>query len=844
MLLCKFWRRSLAFATELRCATFNVPAVVGKLPLLFQMLDLYGVQIVALQEASINLPTRQRFRNVCRQHGFNVVFGGLDEAGVTKVALLSSLPITEFVCDSPCPDRIACGVVELRFGAGSEIAYSKLLVSSVYAHACDDVAREIFLKECLQSFSLLNTRWLALGDFNMEVEDPALAPILASGAVHCLDQYFPELPEATRRDGHRRIDFGLAHPALVAVQRVQSVDVDFGISDHDLVAYGFEVGDFGVGSYKPHRPSFLDSSGRSELHVGERERRPFPDCDHALQLAVRCLLDQGEVDEAWTLLSDFAEDQLCSDFGRGVCRRSSHWRPTTLSKCSKSAVAPESVHLIRLRRFHRRLLHLGRHPHEAQLRARTQRDAAHFRATLSAASVHHCGLPSCPDQLAELAAVVASIIKNEEDVVRDHRIKAWKARMRLAPDKQRTWVKTHAQAHVKETRSAGPSPTLGGVMASAIHPARVVLEQQHEWSSYWRQRPGLGVGRDFHSLLADVPVPAVEVTVTVADFQLAMRAMTSKAAGPDDWDAGHLLQMGPGWWACAVEIWNHCLLSGDIPMRWMESRVILIPKPAGGHRPLAVASVLWRAGTRATLKHLKAWIDSWATCHLFGGLPSRGAEDALHWIYHGLTRAREDGIALRQDIHRYFDSIDFEQGFAVLEHLRAPACVTRLLRTFYSRGSRIFAAGPFQGDDWQGGFRRGVLQGCPLSPLVGAAVMLPWLHQVRLPGIECAVYMDDRVLWASDPASSASLRLALERTETFDRVFGFRCRPSKCGISAVSRGAVANFGLDCLEYPFDTKFAVLGVVFDFCDLSFVQMLNFDIDIVLARITDITRVVKS
>ena len=180
---------------------------------------------MALQEVSINLPTRQRFRNVCRQHGFNVVFGGLDEAGVTKVALLSSLPITEFVCDSACPDRIACGVVELRFGAGSETTFSKLLVSSVYAHACDEVAREIFLKECLQSFSLLSTRWVALGDFNLEVEDPSLAPTLASGAVHCLDQYFPELPEATRRDGHRRIDFGLVHPAFVAVQRVQPVDV-------------------------------------------------------------------------------------------------------------------------------------------------------------------------------------------------------------------------------------------------------------------------------------------------------------------------------------------------------------------------------------------------------------------------------------------------------------------------------------------------------------------------------------------------------------------------------------------------------------------------------------------
>ena len=102
---------------------------------------------------------------------------------------------------------------------------------------------------------------------------------------------------------------------------------------------------------------------------------------------------------------------------------------------------------------------------------------------------------------------------------------------------------------------------------------------------------------------------------------------------------------------------------------------------------------------------------------------------------------------MRQDIHRHFDSIAFDQAIGLLKHLNAPDKFTRLLAAFYAQGSRIFAAGPYQGDAWQHGFVRRVPQGCPLSPFLGAAVMPQWLYQVRLPGIGEAVYMDDRVLW-------------------------------------------------------------------------------------------------
>ena len=746
---------------------------------------------------------------------------------------------------SSCPDRLACGVIEYCHQEGDQSVFTKIVFASVYGQAAEDAARDHFLGEVVQGLSQLSARWMALGDFNLEASDPGLTPFIATGLAHCLDDAFVELPVATRRDGSRRIDFGLAHPSMFAVQRDQSVGVDYGISDHDLVAYDFGVVPLHAGSFRPKRAPILD-----EVDADGRDapcsQRPVPDCDEAFESTFLQVLDR-DVNEAWAFLSDFAENQLAGGVPRGSCLRSSLWKPQVTTRRSKASSASEPVYLVRLRRFHRRLLHLALHPLEDQLRVRVHRDINYFHAALLPASAQFGGGSPHLWPIRPLADFVGSTVEDEVNQLKEQRIRSWQARLALSPDKQRRWVKSHAGAHVREMRAARPSPTLGGVQACAVHPARALRDLEEEWCDFWRQAPGCGTARDFQVLLREVPteVHLIDgIELSVDDLRRSMKAMTSKASGPDDWSAAQLLRMGPRWWRCLTSLWNNAPTTSRIPDRWLESRVVLIPKPTSGHRPLAVASVLWRAGTRAVLRHLRPWIDSWASTHLFGGLPARGAEDALHWIYHGLSASQANGVAVRQDIHRYFDSIDFRQAVAVLRHIRAPPALTGLLETFYSRERRIFAIGPHHGSTWQTGFARGVLQGCPLSPLLGAAVMLPWLHQVSLPGVHVAVYMDDRVMWAQDPCFAPQFSQALHRTDCFDKVFSFRCRPSKCGTSAATQATVMAFGIDHLGYPFDPKFPVLGVVFEFQDIHNVTLLNFDLDLVLARVTDIARVVKA
>ena len=108
-----------------------------------------------------------------------------------------------------------------------------------------------------------------------------------------------------------------------------------------------------------------------------------------------------------------------------------------------------------------------------------------------------------------------------------------------------------------------------------------------------------GTYPDFQALVDAVPPPSrmiQDIVVSVAGLRSSMRATTRKAPGPDDWKAAHLLMMGRLWWTCATELWNYALTTGKITLRWTESGVVLIAKASGGHRPLAVASVMWRAG--------------------------------------------------------------------------------------------------------------------------------------------------------------------------------------------------------------------------------------------------------
>ena len=69
-----------------------------------------------------------------------------------------------------------------------------------------------------------------------------------------------------------------------------------------------------------------------------------------------------------------------------------------------------------------------------------------------------------------------------------------------------------------------------------------------------------------------------------------------KSGGPDGWTAPQLLRLPVDFWEMLAELWQTILDGAPVPKVWKTARVVLIPKPEGGDRPLTIASTLWRLG--------------------------------------------------------------------------------------------------------------------------------------------------------------------------------------------------------------------------------------------------------
>ena len=82
--------------------------------------------------------------------------------------------------------------------------------------------------------------------------------------------------------------------------------------------------------------------------------------------------------------------------------------------------------------------------------------------------------------------------------------------------------------------------------------------------------------------------------------------------------------------------------------------------------------------------------------------------------------------------------------YATWERLRP---LMSLVSGFYER--QLFAIEAYTSARWHRA-HTGLLQGCPISPLLSLSVGFLWSQFVVAPRIEAGIYVDDRVLWLTD----------------------------------------------------------------------------------------------
>lgn len=146
----------------------------------------------------------------------------------------------------------------------------------------------------------------------------------------------------------------------------------------------------------------------------------------------------------------------------------------------------------------------------------------------------------------------------------------------------------------------------------------------------------------------------------------------------------------------------------------------MLAKDDGGTRPLTRTAVAWRLGASVFAKKLSGWTAKWATGDILGGLHERGVHDVFGRLAcaRSSVRGRGGHLALiTQDLTKAFDSVSPRQAVAILRRLGLPIGICEVVKYMYNHTRRIVSMSGTYAADWVRP-RRGLMQGCPLSPLL------------------------------------------------------------------------------------------------------------------------------
>ena len=270
---------------------------------------------------------------------------------------------------------------------------------------------------------------------------------------------------------------------------------------------------------------------------------------------------------------------------------------------------------------------------------------------------------------------------------------------------------------------------------------------------------------------------------------------------------------------------------------WLRSRICLVPKKGAdssflrSYRPITVTSVLYRLFAQV----VKAWMSGWAenSGHLTelqnGFRPNRRLEDNLFVITQCIEVARKqsrDLLTCFLDVAKAYDSVPHDQMLRCMADLGMPQEWTNLLRRLYADSSVIARLANTASDPVA--VRRGLKQGCPLSPLLymlytsglesaliksGIGFKLQFMSEGQpevwtLPGL---VFADDIVLLAED-------RHQLEKLVTISahhlEGLGLRFNPQKSAVVQFAGALDTDSPLELPsgdQLPFATEYRYLGV---------------------------------
>ena len=180
---------------------------------------------------------------------------------------------------------------------------------------------------------------------------------------------------------------------------------------------------------------------------------------------------------------------------------------------------------------------------------------------------------------------------------------------------------------------------------------------------------------------------------------------------------------------------------------------------------LLMLPVLYRRWASLRLHSLAPWVDRWTLEEMCAGVASKSAEDgwwATSLLLERLTTAATPFTGGAVDIMKCFDQLERKLIYAVAKKAGMP---TRVLTAYTNYQENLTLRNTIHGGLGAPFTRRtGIPQGCPLSMMITALLMRPWILKMRQLNTNARVLADDMLLITHGPKHLTHFNTALSHT--------------------------------------------------------------------------------
>lgn len=215
----------------------------------------------------------------------------------------------------------------------------------------------------------------------------------------------------------------------------------------------------------------------------------------------------------------------------------------------------------------------------------------------------------------------------------------------------------------------------------------------------------------------------------------------------------------------------------------LASRLVALPKPGGGVRPLAVGEVLCRIISMCAVRLATKVPAALAPTQLGVGVP--GAIETILATVRSAVRQHPDWLVVTLDWRNAFNSVCRRAVLKAVNHVQPD--LAGWANTLFTEHSALLTDGGAVLSSQQG-----VRQGDPFSPMAFDMAIQPVLNAacvaVRAVGGVVRAYHDDLTIVAPAAAAKAAVRQIQMR----GKQIGLQLRPNKCKVTSVSASAAAQ----------------------------------------------------